>query len=496
MALMLSQIRGQLDRVTSCMKNPVIQTMKLSSAALAAVLVLAACGNPDNTAAQEGAFPEPNAFGDTQRVVPGDTNAVKTSFAPVASAAGPAVVNISAVSSRRADPFWEMFTGQAQRQASSIGSGVIVRSDGVVVTNNHVIQGAQQITVTLADRREFRARVLIGDQQSDIAVLQLEGVDGGLPVLPIDDQEQHQVGDLVLAIGNPFGVGQTVTNGIISALNRTNTGISDASSFIQTDAAINPGNSGGALVDMDGDLIGINTAIFSRSGTSAGVGFAVPASTVRQVLDSALGGADAVIRPWLGVRAETVTSDIARSLGMSRPQGVLVATLYPGGPGERAGIREGDIITAVDGAEVNDASGLNFRVGSKRPGERAQISLLRDGRAQTVNATVQPLPGERDAQQVMIERGLMSGALVADYSPALAQAVGGDIYAGGQGVLVVNLSGRGYAARAGFRRGDIVREINGRAVRNVAELQQALNSAGRWDVTIERGGQRITGRFG
>ncbi|MFN3538001.1 MAG: trypsin-like peptidase domain-containing protein, partial [Brevundimonas sp.] len=346
------------------MKTHLIQTMKLSSAALAAVLVLAACGNADETAAQAGQFPEPSVFGSTERVVPGDANAMRTSFAPVAAAASPAVVNIAAVSSRRTDPFFEMFTGRSQRQASSIGSGVIVRSDGVVVTNNHVIQGAQQITVTLADRREFSARVLLADPQSDIAVLQLEGVDGGLPVLPIDDQEQHLVGDLVLAIGNPFGVGQTVTNGIISALNRTNTGISDASSFIQTDAAINPGNSGGALVDMDGDLIGINTAIFSRSGASAGVGFAVPAPTGRPGLVSARGGAAAVLRPWLGVRSETVTAEIARSLGLSRPQGVLVTSLYPGGPGDRAGIREGDVITAVDGVEINDSSGLNFRVGS------------------------------------------------------------------------------------------------------------------------------------
>ena len=478
------------------MKTDLIQTMKLSSAALAAVLLLAACGRADDTAAQEGGFPDPNAFGDTERVVPGDVNAMKTSFAPVASAAGPAVVNISAVSSRRADPFFEMFTGRSRLQSSSIGSGVIVRSDGVVVTNNHVIQGAQQITVTLADRREYGAEVLLADQQSDIAVLQLQNVEGGLPVLPIDDQEQHLVGDLVLAIGNPFGVGQTVTNGIISALNRTNTGISDASSFIQTDAAINPGNSGGALVDMDGDLIGINTAIFSRSGGSAGVGFAVPAQTVRQVLESALGGAEAVIRPWLGVRSESVTAEIARSLGLDRPQGVLVTSLYPGGPGDRAGVREGDVITAVDGVEINDSSGLNYRVGSRRPGERAEITVLRDGQTRTLNATVQPLPGDREAQQVLIERGLMSGALVADYSPALAQTVGGDIFAGGEGVIVTRVSGRGYAARAGFSQGDIVREINGRQIGSVAELQQALSAASRWEVTIERRGQRITGRFG
>jgi S1-C subfamily serine protease len=330
-------------------------TMKTPTLALAVALTLAACGQSNDTKAQDGVFAD-------NRVLPGDAMTMKASFAPVVRETAPAVVNIAARGVQQVrDPFWGI---PGQRQTGSVGSGVIVRADGVVVTNNHVIEGMQQIRVTLNDRREFSARVVLADPRSDIAVLQLEGVNERLPTLNIDDREEQQVGDLVLAIGNPFGVGQTVTNGIISALNRTETGISDSGSFIQTDAPINPGNSGGALVDMDGDLIGINTAIFSRSGSSSGVGFAVPATMVRRVVDSAVGGATAVVRPWLGVKGETVSADMARSLGLERPQGLVVTEVYAGGPGARAGLREGDVITAIDGAEVNDQGGLNFRVGT------------------------------------------------------------------------------------------------------------------------------------
>jgi S1-C subfamily serine protease len=277
--------------------------MKPQTLAVALALTLAACGQSSDTKAQDGVFAD-------NRVVPGDAMAMKSSFAPVVRTAAPAVVNVSARGVQRVqDPFWSMFgQGPRAQQVGSVGSGVIVRPDGVVVTNFHVINGMQQIKVVLNDRREFDARVVLADERSDIAVLQLEGVTDRLPILNIDDREEQQVGDLVLAIGNPFGVGQTVTNGIISALNRTETGISDSGSFIQTDAAINPGNSGGALVDMDGDLIGINTAIFSRSGSSSGVGFAVPAAAVKRVVDSAVGGAKVVIRPWLGVKGEAVSA--------------------------------------------------------------------------------------------------------------------------------------------------------------------------------------------
>ncbi|RZJ96418.1 MAG: Do family serine endopeptidase [Brevundimonas sp.] len=462
--------------------------MKPSTLAVAAVLALAACGRSDPSRAQD------EVFADANRVVPSDAQGMKSSFAPVVRSAAPAVVNISARTVQRvqADPFFQMFGGgmPQQRVAESIGSGVIVRSEGIVVTNNHVIENAQQIRVTLNDRREYSATVVLADERSDIAVLKLEGVNERLPTLNIDDREQQQVGDLVLAIGNPFGVGQTVTNGIISALNRTETGISDSGSFIQTDAAINPGNSGGALVDMDGDLIGINTAIFSRSGSSSGVGFAIPASMVKRVVDSAVGGATAVVRPWLGVKGQGVSADIARSLGLERPQGLVVSDVYANGPAAKAGIREGDIITAVDGQEVNDQGGLNFRVGAHDPNETAEITLLRDGRSQTLRARVERLPGNADLERATtIQSGALTGAQVLSLNPALADSLGGDPFA--SGVIISRIQRGSYANRIGLQTGDLIVSLNGRAVAGT----QALGNVQRGDeVTIERRGQRITGR--
>ncbi len=460
--------------------------MKTSTLAIAVALTLAACGNANSSKAQDGVFAEP-----TDRQAPTDATSMKQSFSPVVREAAPAVVNISARAIQRvqADPFFQFFGGGIPRErvAESAGSGVIVRSDGIVVTNNHVIQGAQQIRVVLNDRREFPAEIILADERSDIAVLQLQGVTEQLPVLAIDDREEQEVGDLVLAIGNPFGVGQTVTNGIISALNRTETGISDSGSFIQTDAAINPGNSGGALVDMDGDLIGINTAIFSRSGSSAGVGFAVPASMVRRVVDSALGGETMVVRPWLGVKGESVTAAIARSLGLSRPQGLIVTELYQGGPGDRAGLREGDVITAIDGAEVNDQSGLNFRVGTKSPNESVAVTVVRDGRSETINARVQTLPGEDDrGPAVVIRSGPLAGLVVATVSPSEADRLANDPFAAIP--VVTGVGGR--AANWGFREGDLIIGINGRAVADPRFLTQL---GGRTQVTIQRGPRRLTG---
>ncbi len=458
--------------------------MKPKSLLLAVVLTLSACGQPDPSRAQDqdGVFAEARP-----RQAPSDAGAMKTSFAPVVRTAAPAVVNIAARGVQQyRDPFWGI---PGQRQTGSVGSGVIVRPEGVVVTNNHVIAGMQEIRVTLNDRREFAARVVLADERSDIAVLQLDAPGERFAFLRIDDQEEQQIGDLVLAIGNPFGVGQTVTNGIISALNRTETGISDSGSFIQTDAAINPGNSGGALVDMDGDLIGINTAIFSRSGSSSGVGFAVPATMVRRVVDAAVGGQQRVVRPWLGVKGETVSADIARSLGLERPQGLLVTQLYPGGPGERAGLREGDVITAVDGAEINDQGGLNFRVGTQAPNETVRLTIMRDGREQAVSARVQVLPGDPDLDKaVMVRQGILAGAQVIQITPALADALGADPFATG---LIVSGAERGsYANRSGLRRGDIIVAANGRPVTSPQALQSLARGS---EITINRGGRQLSG---
>ncbi|MBB5661487.1 trypsin-like peptidase domain-containing protein [Brevundimonas halotolerans] len=445
-------------------------------------LALTACGAPDDTKAQDSVF-EPAA----ERAVPRDAAEVKASFAPVVRSTAPAVVNISArgVQTYR-DPYWGQFR---QQPTGSVGSGVIVRADGIVVTNTHVIQGMDEIIVGLNDRRQFTAKVLLADERSDIAVLQLEGVEEPLPVLRIDAGEDQQIGDLVLAIGNPFGVGQTVTNGIISALNRTETGISDSGSFIQTDAAINPGNSGGALVDMDGDLIGINTAIFSRSGSSSGVGFAVPATMVQRVVDAALEGETTVVRPWLGVKGEPLTAEEATRMGLDRPRGLKVTDLFANGPAARAGIRQGDVILAVGNNEINDQGGLNFRVGTRAPGDTVAVTLIRDGREQQVNARVQPLPGEINLEAaVVIREGAMAGAQVLALNPAIADRLLGDPFA--EGVIVGGLAQNSIAARQGFRRGDIIVSVNGQAVDTAQDLAQLRRGA---QVVIQRGGQSLNG---
>ena len=289
-----------------------------------ALALLAACSAGASSRAQP-------AFAPPARVTPESAAGLKASFAPVVRRAAPAVVNISAkrLVRQQTDPFWQMFGLGVPRArlANSLGSGVIVRADGVIITNNHVVEGGQEITVALADRREFPAKVLLADPRTDLAVLKIEGPAGErFPVLRIDDSGDAQVGDLVLAIGDPFGVGQTVTNGIISALNRTaDPSGGAASAYIQTDAAINPGNSGGALIDMDGELIGVNSFILSNSGSSSGVGFAIPAAVVRRIVETAAGGGRSVVRPWLGARTQSVDPETARSLGLAVPQGALIA---------------------------------------------------------------------------------------------------------------------------------------------------------------------------
>jgi S1-C subfamily serine protease len=334
--------------------------------------------------------------------------------------------------------------------------------------------------------------VLLADPRADLAVLKIDAKD--LPVLPIDHGSDLQVGDLVLAIGDPFGVGQTVTNGIISALNRSDVGSGSVSSYIQTDAAINPGNSGGALVDMDGDLIGVNSFIVSRSGSSSGVGFAIPGPVVRQVVETALGGGRAVVRPWLGVSGQAVTGEMASTLGLDRPRGLLVASVYPGTAADRAGLRQGDAILTVDGVAINDETSLSYTVGTHRAGDSLTIAYQRGGAVHSVKAAVEPPPAApaRD-EQTLKGAHPFDGAVVLNLSPAVAIELGGNPFA--RGVLISQIKG-GLSVNAGFRPGDVVREVNGRPIATVAELRAALaQSGGRWRIVIERGGQRIEAAF-
>jgi Do/DeqQ family serine protease len=434
----------------------------------------------------------PAAPSSAGRVAPSDAATMKMSFAPIVRRAAPAVVNVYSQRSTRqqVDPFWEMFGGGVPRErvAQSLGSGVIVREDGIVVTNNHVIEGGTEIRVALADRREFSAKVLLADPRADLAVLKIDAGAERLPVLPLAPRDAAEVGDLVLAIGDPFGVGQTVTNGIVSALARTDVGIADYAFFIQTDAPINPGNSGGPLVDMDGAIIGINTAIFSRSGGSAGVGFAIPASMVRRVVESAIGGGSQVARPWLGARTQAVDVDAARSLGLDRPQGVLVGAVYPGSAADRAGIRQGDLILTLDEQAVNDQNGLNYLVATHRPGEilRLQVRSGERTRALNVPAQVPPTIPDRD-ERLLTGSQPFSGATAVNLSPAVAEELGADPFM--NGVLLTKVSGP--AARAGFRQGDVVRAVNGQTIQTVGELVLAVAAAQRWQVEVERNGRRI-----
>jgi Do/DeqQ family serine protease len=436
----------------------------------------------------------PAAGQSVERRVPPDAASMKQSFAPIVRRTAPATVNI--VSRRtvrqRTDPFWEIFGAGVPRERieQSLGSGAIVRADGIVVTNHHVVEGMQEISVVLNDRRQFPAKVLLDDARSDLAVLKIDVGSERLPTINIDDREGVEVGDLVLAIGNPFGVGQTVTNGIVSALARTDVGITDYSFFIQTDAAINPGNSGGPLVDMDGDLIGLNTAIFSRSGSSSGVGFAIPAKMVRQVVDSAMGGARSVQRPWLGARLQAVDVETARSLGMAAPRGVVVTQIYPGSLAADAGLRDGDVILAVDGQAVNDESAVTYRVGTHRLNDTVQLQIRRGGAERSVSARAEPPPSIPTDQRVITGRNPLAGATIANLSPAEADAHGLDPFM--SGVFIAGLAPDSIAAGvAQLRPGDMILAINGQEVRTTREVQAAVASdaARAWRVRVQRGGQ-------
>ena len=437
------------------------------------------------------------------RAVPESRAQVQLSFAPVVKRAAPTVVNVyGARNERRAqnsgmDEFLRRFFGENRQRrpeepgGRSLGSGVIADPSGLVVTNHHVIEGMTEVKVALSDRREFEAEIVLRDPRTDLAILKLKGA-GPFQALEFGDSEALEVGDLVLAIGNPFGVGQTVTQGIVSALARTQVGVSDYQFFIQTDAAINPGNSGGALVDNNGRLVGINTAIFSRSGGSHGIGFAIPASMVKTVVASALGGSRTVRRPWLGARLQNVTPEISESIGLERPEGVLVALVQEKGPAEAAGLKRGDVIVAVDSQDVNDPEAFGYRFALKGIDGQTNLTVLRGGKRVVVPVKLAAAPETRPRDPVKPRnRSPFAGVTAVNLSPAVAEEL--SLEMAGEGVALTEIEEGSAASRVGFQRGDLILAVNGERVTASRDLDRIVRrGASMWEITISREGRVFT----
>ncbi|TCP40467.1 trypsin-like peptidase domain-containing protein [Rhodovulum marinum] len=438
------------------------------------------------------------------RRLPTSQAEISLSFAPVVRETAPAVVNIYArrVVQGRAGPFaddpffsdlFRNFGRVQPRVQNSLGSGVIVSGDGLVVSNFHVVGQATEIRVVLADRREFDAQVLLGDEESDLAVLRLDGA-RDLPALDLRDSDTVEVGDLVLAIGNPFGIGQTVSSGIVSGLARSALSIGGGRGyFIQTDAAINPGNSGGALVDMQGRLVGINTAILSRSGGSNGIGFAIPANLVSRFVDQARAGRDRFQRPWAGITGQAVDAGLAEGFGLDVPQGVVLTNLHPESPFARAGLQVGDVVLDLGGAPVNTPQEMLFRLSAEGVGGEIAVTYLRKGRSRAARVALIAPPETPPRAPVTVKgRSVLAGLSVVTINPAVAEEAG--LPSGAQGVLVTDPGEVG--ARVGLRAGDILLQINDRTVRTTGDVAAAAREGGRgWYVEYLRGGRRGVLRF-
>ncbi len=439
------------------------------------------------------------------RRVPQSPAELRLSYAPIVQRVQPAVVNVYAAKVVQNnnpfldDPIFRRFFGlqggpQEQMQRS-LGSGVMIDQSGLVVTNVHVIEGADEVKVSLSDKREFEAEIVLKDSRTDLAVLKLKGTRESFVTLDLANSDELLVGDVVLAIGNPFGVGQTVTHGIVSALARTQVGITDYQFFIQTDAAINPGNSGGALVDMSGRLVGINTAIYSKSGGSQGIGFAIPANMVRVVVASAKSGGKAVKRPWLGARLQAVTPEIAESLGLRSPTGALVASVVANSPAAKAGIKSSDLIVSIDGQTVDDPNAFDYRFATRPLGGTAQIEVQRGGKPVKLSVTLETAPDTGRNEIVINGRSPFQGAKVANISPAVADELHLD--ADTEGVVVLEPGDGTMAANVGFQKGDIIMAVNNQKIAKTSDLDKAARETARiWRITLLRGGQQINVTLG
>ena len=424
----------------------------------------------------------------------------KNSFAPIVKKVLPEVVNISSSKVVKTsagasgqmpegmpmDPLFRQFFGDhsgrhfnvpQEDRERSLGSGVIVSPEGYILTNNHVVEGATEIRVTTSDKREYKARVVGTDPRTDVAVLKIDATN--LPSITIGDSSKIQVGDLVLAIGDPFGVGETVTSGIVSAMGRTNLGIEDYEDFIQTDAPINPGNSGGALVNDRGELIGINTAILSHgSGGSQGVGFAVPANLARNVMDQIVRNGK-VTRAYLGVSIQQVSPELAKAFGETEPSGALVGEVSPGSPADRSGLQKGDIIVGLNGKPIADSNQLRMSISMMAPDTTANLKLLRNGSDRDIAVKLGVLPTEKEqaSRETVNPQGSLEGVSVGNVSDQAAQQF--DLPANTKGVVVTDINPSSPVADSGLRQGDVIQEVNHQPVTNVTDFDRAVRKAGK-----------------